>query len=116
MIDSMLNVSNSITFVSPTFDKPFDINGAFTGTLMASINKKDMDISIALYELRVDGTYFTLSNFLGRASYAKDRSNRQLLQPGKIESIPYNKSLFVSNRISAGSKLVVVLGVNINQY
>ncbi|MEO6818642.1 MAG: CocE/NonD family hydrolase [Ginsengibacter sp.] len=116
MIDSNLNVSNSIAFVSQTFDKPFDINGAFTGNIMASINKKDMDLIIALYELRADGTYFTLSNFMGRASYAKDKSKRQLLQPGKIENIPYNRSLFVSSRISAGSKLVVVLGVNINQY
>ena len=116
IVDSMLNVSNSISFVSPTFDKPFDINGAFTGTLMASINKKDMDVSIALYELKADGTYFGLSNFLGRASYAKDKSKRQLLQPGKIETIPYNRSFFVSKRISAGSKLVVVLGTNINQY
>lgn len=116
IIDSSLNMSNSISFVSTVFDKPFDINGAFTGTLMASINKKDMDVNITLYELRADGTYFTLNNFLGRASYAKDKSKRQLLQPGKIENIPYNKSFFVSKRISAGSKLVVVLGINFNQY
>jgi hypothetical protein len=53
-----------------------------------------------------------LSNFLGRASYAKDKSKRQLLHPGKIESIPYSKTFFVSKKISAGSKLVVLLGIN----
>jgi putative CocE/NonD family hydrolase len=114
IIDSAVNVFNSITFISPVIDQPFEINGAFTGTLITGINKKDMDVSIALYELRSDGTYFTLSNFLGRASYAKDRSKRQLLQPGKIETIPYNKSFFVSKKISAGSKLIVVLGINKN--
>ncbi len=112
IIDSVLNVSNSLSFVSQTFDKAFEINGAFTGTLLASINKKDMDISIALYEQMPDGKYFALSNFLGRASYAKDKSKRQLLQPGKIASIPYNKTLFVSKKISVGSRLVVVLGIN----
>ena len=111
IIDSVLNVSNSVSFISSTFDKPFDINGALTGTLMTSINKKDMDVSISLYELRADGNYFSLSNFLGRASYAKDKSKRQLLQPGKIETIPYSRSFFVSKKISAGSKLVVVLGI-----
>ncbi|MEO6636699.1 MAG: CocE/NonD family hydrolase [Ginsengibacter sp.] len=116
IIDSTLNVRNSLSFVSSAFDKSFEINGAFTGTLVASINKKDMDVSIALYELMPDGKYFALSNFLGRASYAKDRSKRQLLQPGKIESIPYSKTFFVSKKISAGSKLVVVLGINKNQY
>ncbi|MEO6914404.1 MAG: CocE/NonD family hydrolase [Chitinophagaceae bacterium] len=112
VIDSLLHLRNSLSFVSQTFDKPFEINGAFTGTLMASINKKDMDVSIQLYELMPDGKYFTLSNYLGRASYAKDKSKRQLLHAGKIESIPYNRTFFVSKKISAGSKLVVLLGVN----
>jgi len=116
VLDSTLNVSNGLPFVSQTFDKPFKINGAFIGTPMASINKKDMDVSIALYKLKADGTYFTLSNFLGRTSYAKDRSERQLLMSGKIEAIPYSKLMFVSARINAGSKLVVVLGINKNQY
>ena len=116
LIDSLLDISNGLSFVSPIFDQAFEINGAFTGTLMAGINKKDMDISIALYELMPDGKYFALSNFLGRASYAKDKSKRQLLQPGKIESIPYNKTFFVSKKISAGSRLVVVLGINKNTY
>jgi putative CocE/NonD family hydrolase len=112
IIDSVLHVSNSLSFVSQTFDKPFEINGAFTGTLMASINKKDMDVTIKLYELMPGGKYFALSNFLGRASYAKDKSKRQLLHPGKIESIPYSKTFFVSKKISAGSKLVVLLAIN----
>jgi hypothetical protein len=116
LIDSVLDASNGLTFVSQTFDKPFEINGAFTGMLMASINKKDLDVTISLYELRADGTYFNLSNFLGRASYAKDRSKRELLIPGKIETIPYTNSFIVSAKINAGSKLVVVLGVNKNKY
>ena len=116
VLDSLLKNGNGLTFVSQTFDKPFEINGAFSGTLTASINKKDMDVNMEMYELKADGTYFTLSNFLGRASYAKDKSKRQLLVPGKIETIPYSNSFFVSAKISAGSKLVVVLGVNKSQY
>lgn len=40
-----------------------------------------------LYELTPDGKYSALSSNLQRASYAKNRSQRNLLSPGEIETI-----------------------------
>ena len=46
-----------------------------------------------------------------RASYAKDRSQRQLLRPGRIETIPLSTGFFTSKKIGAGSRLVIVLQI-----
>jgi uncharacterized protein len=114
LIDSSFDNSNGLSFISAPFDKSFEINGSFIGEIKASINKKDMDLAISMYELMPNGKYFQL--LLGRlsqtrASYSKNRSLRQLLQPGQIETIPIINTYFTSKKISAGSKLVIVLSI-----
>ena len=63
-----------------------------------------------------DGRYFHLSYYLGRASYARDMSKRELLTPGKIESIAFDRSRMVSRQLSKGSRLLVVLDINKNSF
>ncbi|MBK6263837.1 CocE/NonD family hydrolase [Marivirga sp. S37H4] len=111
IIDS-LDASNGIVYASETFEKAFSINGPFTGQLVLETNKRDMDISISFYEQTEDKNYFLLSRYLGRASYAKDNSQRQLLTPGKKEQIPLNASHIISKEIKKGSRLVIVVNVN----
>lgn len=101
-----------MAFVTSEFKEDIDINGSFIANLEVEINKKDMDVTMVLYEIQEDGKYFKLSEFLGRASYSKDKSKRQLLQPNQREVIPVRNSYFVSRRIKKGSKLLVWLGVN----
>lgn len=112
IIFDTLDTSNGLVFTSKPFEKDFLINGAFTGNLFATINKKDMDVSLALYELMPNGKYFFLTRYVGRASYAKDNSKRQLLQPDKKESIPFDNTRFISKKISKGSRLVILLNIN----
>lgn len=112
IIFDTLDVSNGLTFTSKPFEKEFSINGSFTGNLLTTINKKDMDISLSLYELMPSGKYFFLTRYVGRASYAKDNSIRQLLQPNKKESIPFDNTRFVSKKISKNSRLVILLNIN----
>lgn len=107
-----LDISNGLVFTSKAFEKAFSINGSFSGNLFATINKKDMDVSMALYELRSDGKYFFLTRYVGRASYARDNSKRQLLQSNQKESIPFDNTRFVSKQISKGSRLVILLNIN----
>ncbi len=73
-----------------------------------------MDVGVVLYQLTPEGRYFHLSYFLGRASYAKDMTNRQLLERGAVESIPIERALMTSRKLEKGSRLVVVLDVNKN--
>ena len=111
LMDS-LDSSNGLVYTSQIFEKEFTINGSFMGNLRATTNKKDMDISLVLYEVLPDGSYFSLSRYIGRASYAKDNTKRQLLHPNKKESIPFQNTRFVSKKISKGSRLLIVLNVN----
>ena len=112
IIFDTLDVSNGIVFTTKSFDKEFTINGSFTGSLFATINKKDMDISMALYEIMPDGKYFLLTRYVGRSSYTKDNSKRQLLKPNQKEIIPFNNTRLVSKKINKGSKLVILLNIN----
>lgn len=112
IIFDTLDASNGLVFNTEPFQKEFTINGSFIGNLRATINKKDMDVSLALYELMPDGRYFFLTRYVGRASYAKDNSKRQLLKPNKKESIPFENTRFVSKKISKGSRLVILLNIN----
>jgi len=112
IIFDTLDASNGLIFKTEPFISDFSINGSFTGNLFATINKKDMDVSLALYEQTPDGKYFYLTRYVGRASYAKDNSKRQLLKPNKKESIPFNNTRFISKKISKGSRLVILLNIN----
>ncbi len=116
LISKALENNQSISFVSAPFEKAITINGSFFGEIKSIINKKDFDLGIQLYEQLPDGNYFFLSDFLGRASYAKDYRKRQLLHPGKEETVPYNKSVFIAKKIGVGSRLVILVGINKNPY
>jgi uncharacterized protein len=97
-------------------DKDIIINGLFTGNLKFITNKKDFDVSIDLIQVKPDGKIFSLSDYVGRASYAKDKTKRQLLKPNVIEEIPISNSSFVSKKIEKGSKLVLIFGIKKNRY
>lgn len=112
IIFDTLDASNGLVFTTKAFEKEFSINGSFTGNLFATINKKDIDISLALYELMPNGKYFFLTRYVGRASYAKDNSKRQLLKPNQKEFIPFTNTRIVSKKIGKGSKLVILLNIN----
>lgn len=111
-----LDTSSGYRFISEPFAAPFVFNGSFTGEIHLSINKKDADIGVTLYELQPDGTYFHLSYTIIRASYAQDASKRRLLQPGKLTKLPLHNTHLVSKQFSKGSRLLVVLNVNKNSF
>ena len=112
IIFDTLDVSNGLVFTTDPFQTEFEMNGSFTGKLWATINKKDMDVSVALYELMPNGKYFFLTRFVGRASFAKNNSKRQLLQPNKKELMPFDNTRFVSKKFGKGSRIVILLNVN----
>jgi len=92
------------------------VDGLLRGELDVTINKRDFDAGVELYEHRADGTYFALTYYLGRASYARDLTTRHLLTPGKRETIPFARTRMTSKQLAAGSRLVVVVNVNKNAF
>lgn len=116
IIRKEIDTANGFAFVSEPLKEPILINGSFFGEIKASINKKDMDVGVTLYEVMPNGEYFHLSYFLGRASYTKDITKRNLLKPNEIESIPFSNTHLVSKQLSKGSRLLVVINVNKNPF
>ncbi|HXO20243.1 MAG TPA: CocE/NonD family hydrolase [Thermoanaerobaculia bacterium] len=111
IVDKDLDTWGSLAFVSDPFPKPTEVSGLFSGELDFKANKKDLDVWIGLYERMPSGEYFQLSTYMARASYAKDRSHRQLLTPGKRQQLPFKSGRLTSRKFAAGSRLVVLLGI-----
>ncbi len=107
-----LDSSNGLVFATAPFDRAVDISGSFAGRLAIAMNKRDMDVSIAFYEQMPDGKYLYLTRYLGRASYAQNRSQRHLFVPGAKTFIPLNHTSLISRRFVKGSRLVIILNVN----
>ncbi|RYY14505.1 MAG: CocE/NonD family hydrolase, partial [Chitinophagaceae bacterium] len=104
--------NNGLLLLSDPLKEDMEFSGNFTGVLKAAINKKDMDFSVALFELMPDGRYFMLSYFMGRASFCKDIQHRNLLVPGKKETLPFTNTYLTSRKLRKGSRVAVVLNVN----
>jgi len=100
-------------FVSAPLQAPRVVSGAFTGTLDVTINKKDFDAGVTVFEELPDGRLVHLAYWIVRASFAADRSVRTLLTPDRPAQIPFETSV-VSRRLGQGSRLVVLLDVNMN--
>ncbi|MFT5521046.1 MAG: putative CocE/NonD family hydrolase [Enterobacterales bacterium] len=114
VIQDELNEPNGLIFVSDAFIKPQELTGSITGHFSLAINKKDVDIAFKFYELKSNGETFNLVNYISRASYADDMSNRQLLTPNQKTIVPIINSTMTSKLIEKGSRLVMVLNVNKN--
>jgi uncharacterized protein len=103
---------DKLIFVSDSIAEPFAISGSIAASLNVSINKKDFDIVIDVYEQMPDGKFMALNETIQRASFAKDRTKRQLLQPNKIENIVVDRAFLTSRQLQKGSRIVVLIGVN----
>jgi putative CocE/NonD family hydrolase len=101
-----------LVFASDVIDAPTEASGLFSGTLDFIANKRDFDYTVELYEGMADGRHFLLAWHLGRASFARDRSVRTLLRPGKRQRLSFRSERLVSRKLDAGSRLVVVLRIN----
>jgi len=73
-----------------------------------------MDLNIMLYELLAGGDFIRLFNpaYEIRASYARDRVHRQLLKAGERQELTFRSERLTSRQLQAGSRLVMVLGIN----
>lgn len=95
------------------FSKTTVVSGAFSGELDVTINKRDADLAITVFEQLPGGRLFHLAHWLGRASFASDSTTRILLAPGRACRVPFETTV-VSRRILKGHRLVVLLDVNKN--
>ena len=111
IVQDPLRYVTEAVFETAPFEAPTTISGQFRGELAVSINKRDFDYGITIFEAMPDGKLFHLGYSLNRASYAHDPTRRRLLEPGKLSRLPFATSL-VSRRMQAGSRLLVLVDAN----
>ncbi|MGE0931369.1 CocE/NonD family hydrolase [Peijinzhouia sedimentorum] len=116
IIRKEMDLSNGFNFISEPFEEAILVNGSFIGELHLSTNKQDLDFGVTLYEVMPNGELFHLSYIIGRASYAKDITERSLLPPNEIVNISFSNTHLVSKKLRKGSRLLVYINVNKNPF
>lgn len=108
-----VEVRNATAYVSDPLPKPLELQGQWSGRFDVTINKVDVDLRIAAYELLPNGDYIQLFEpYTLRASYAKDRLHRRLLKAGERQVLAFRIERLTSRKLQAGSRIVLILGVN----
>jgi len=114
LMTASVPVDNGFAFVSGPLPGGLDIAGRFAGRLLLRTNKRDLDLTVALYELLPDGNYFHLfapaEEF--RASYLRDPGRRRLLAPGAAAWLAFTSRRITAVRVESGARLVMVLRVS----
>ena len=109
-----INLEDGLIFKSEALKEDVIMNGSFLGDLEFSINKKDVDYSVIVYQLTPENKYFHLSYYIGRSSFAKDREHRNLLVPNENAQVSFDNSKLISKKLQKGSRIVIVVNVNKN--
>lgn len=114
LMTASVPVENGFAFVSGPLPGGLQIAGRFSGRLHVQTNKHDLDLTVALYELLPDGSYFHLfapaEEF--RVSYLRDPGRRRLLAPGAAEWLDFTSARLTAVRVESGARLVMVLRVS----
>ena len=109
-----LQLHNAVAYISGALPHAIEFNGLFSARLDFTVNTMDMDLNIALYELLPSGDYLQLFQpaYEFRASYVRDRAHRHLLKAGERQQMMVRSERLMSRKLQAGSRVVMVLGVN----
>lgn len=111
VVNSRLDAHAGLVFISAPFAQDMELAGPFAGSLHFTVNKRDVDLAIGIYELNSKGEYLDLAWWLQRASLGEDRRRRHLLQPGVLQHLAVRDTRLLGRKLAAGSRVVVTLGV-----
>ncbi|WP_432726671.1 CocE/NonD family hydrolase [Variovorax sp. W6] len=106
-------VRNGISFISDPLTAATEISGSLRGVFDITSSRQDMDFSISLYEQTAAGECQLLFDpYDFRASYAGHRVRRRLLRAGERQLLPFATERVTAGRLAAGSRIVLVIGLN----
>lgn len=113
VLSRQLTVHHGVTYVSDPLPQAMEVGGLLSGQLDFRPSRMDVDLNVAMYERLPDGAYLLLFDpYEFRASYARDRSQRRLLQAGVRQQMTFRTEQLMARKLQAGSRIVLVLGVN----
>jgi putative CocE/NonD family hydrolase len=113
LISKSLVTHNAVLYQSDPLPQATRMSGLLTGLLDFVVNKMDMDLDIAMYELKSSGEYLRLFDPADelRLSYAADRVHRHLLKAGERQQVAFTSERMTSRQLEQGSRLVMVLRI-----
>lgn len=103
--------NNALVFATAPLTKPTEVDGLFKARFRIVTNKRDFDLSVDFYERRADGSMLPLASYLGRASYMADRSRRQLLRPGRSQTLAFTSQTLTARLLAPGSRILAVIAI-----
>jgi predicted acyl esterase len=106
-----LDFDHALAFEGPVFADSWEMSGIFAGMLDVAIDRRDVDLSVELYERRAAGGYLRLLFHRFRASLSADRGRRQLLDPGRPTALTFRSERITSRRLEAGGCLIAIVRV-----
>jgi len=115
LLGKKLDLSDGYTFLTQPFPRAEEVSG-MDGIVYLRVNKRDLDVGLALYELLPDGQLFQLTYYTERASYAADMSTRHLLDSGSEATVPFEQNYLFSRLIAKGSRLLLTVNMNKNAF
>lgn len=115
ILDKKPDLSNGYAFLTPPFLRTTEVDG-LDGVIHLRVNKRDLDVGLALYEMFPDGRLMQLTYYTERASFAADMSARVLLTPGKEAIVPFRQDYLFSRLVQKGSRLLLTVNVNKNAF
>ncbi|MBL8111453.1 MAG: CocE/NonD family hydrolase [Acidobacteria bacterium] len=111
LVEKEIDPTNGFAFRTEPLTEPLEISGLLSADLRFVTNRKDVDLSLELYEQTSEGQYLFLTYVLARASHASDRTKRRLLTPGKPQKLTLRGGRLTSRLLSKGSRVVVLLSI-----
>lgn len=111
VVNKTIDPRQGLVFAGAPLRRDTELSGAFSGALDFTVNKRDVDVAIGVYELNAKGEYLDLAYWQQRASYNTDRRQRHLLQPGVAQRLVVKDTRLIGRKLAAGSRIVVTLGV-----
>ena len=111
VVNTQLDPHAGLVFVGDALPQDAELAGAFKGVLDFTVNKRDVDVVLGVYERNAKGEYLDLAWWLQRASYNADRRQRRLLRANEPQRLVVEDTRLIGRKLAAGSRIVVTLGV-----
>ena len=100
---------SGLVYHSSPFDKDIVFAGQIKLTLSISMNVKDADFEILLYEIKPDGTSVFLTTDILRARFRNSLEKEELPKPGQVYSYVFKTPFLFVRKISSGSRLRLII-------
>jgi predicted acyl esterase len=105
----LANRGKLLVYHSEPFVQDTEISGFFSLSAWISIDQPDTDFSVAIHEIRTDGTSVLLTRDIQRARYRESQRRPQLVATRDPLNYQFSGFTFVSRRIARGSRLRLVI-------